>query len=560
MTFLPIVVRELRVAARRNRTYAARFATILGVVGFGCYNMLIFSAMLGTMRGAMMFSWVVWLAFLICLVLATNTVDCISEEKREGTLGFLFLTDLRGYDVALGKLFSRSLVSFYSLLGILPVVAICMLLGGVTFAEFWQAALGLMNIFFFSQSVGIFVSAICWKRRTAAAAAGAILGWFTLGFVGLAALADYWGHHSLSSLFGWLNLGYCIYWAGNGGAAVAGPLAARFSNYWNSFLFIHLSAWAFLALASWWIPRSWEEKAPAPNIGLKNRLLRNFHKRFTPRQPLLDRNPFLWLCVRDSLGSIKVWIALLLINGFWVWLLTRNRFDDAGLPIFVGAILSNHLLLKIIVASDASASLEEHRHSGALEYLLCCTPLTTEDIIGGQWMAVRRALIRPLLAVLASDIIMSLYIISRRSPQYSDGDKGNFVLFVLATVVMLIADIIALGWIAMRSAMTQRKPRHAAGRALAQVIILPGALLFFLFALMAFARVPIFNSFASVVFVWFGIGICVDLLAGNFARAKLLDEFRARASAPLEDDSGLLGRLGRLLGHAVPRWGAWRNV
>ena len=32
------------------------------------------------------------------------TADCLSEEKREGTLGLLFLTDLKGYDVVFGKL------------------------------------------------------------------------------------------------------------------------------------------------------------------------------------------------------------------------------------------------------------------------------------------------------------------------------------------------------------------------------------------------------------------------------------------------------------------------
>ena len=36
------------------------------------------------------------------------TADCLSEEKREGTLGLLFLTDLKGYDVVLGKLVATS--------------------------------------------------------------------------------------------------------------------------------------------------------------------------------------------------------------------------------------------------------------------------------------------------------------------------------------------------------------------------------------------------------------------------------------------------------------------
>ena len=31
------------------------------------------------------------------------TADCLSEEKREGTLGLLFLTDLRGYDIVVSS-------------------------------------------------------------------------------------------------------------------------------------------------------------------------------------------------------------------------------------------------------------------------------------------------------------------------------------------------------------------------------------------------------------------------------------------------------------------------
>ena len=44
------------------------------------------------------------IAFIFCLLAGVFlTADCLSEEKREGTLGLLFLTSLKGYDVVLGK-------------------------------------------------------------------------------------------------------------------------------------------------------------------------------------------------------------------------------------------------------------------------------------------------------------------------------------------------------------------------------------------------------------------------------------------------------------------------
>ena len=57
------------------------------------------------------------------------TSDCISEEKREGTLGLLFLTDLTGYDVVFGKLAATSLHVFYAMVAIFPVLAIPLLMG-----------------------------------------------------------------------------------------------------------------------------------------------------------------------------------------------------------------------------------------------------------------------------------------------------------------------------------------------------------------------------------------------------------------------------------------------
>ena len=63
------------------------------------------------------------------------TADCLSEEKREGTLGLLFLTDLKGYDVVLGKLVATSLNGLYAVLAAVPILALPLLMGGVAPGE-----------------------------------------------------------------------------------------------------------------------------------------------------------------------------------------------------------------------------------------------------------------------------------------------------------------------------------------------------------------------------------------------------------------------------------------
>lgn len=50
------------------------------------------------------------------------TADALSSERREGTLGLLFLTELNGLDVALGKLVASSIQGSYALIGVLPML------------------------------------------------------------------------------------------------------------------------------------------------------------------------------------------------------------------------------------------------------------------------------------------------------------------------------------------------------------------------------------------------------------------------------------------------------
>ena len=90
MTFLPIVARELRVAARRRGTYRMRLAMVWGALITGTS---IFVATVGAtpqQTGQYVFLGLSWLCLLYCLLSGRRwTADCLSEEKREGTLGLL---------------------------------------------------------------------------------------------------------------------------------------------------------------------------------------------------------------------------------------------------------------------------------------------------------------------------------------------------------------------------------------------------------------------------------------------------------------------------------------
>ena len=135
MTFLPVVERELRVASRRRGAYWGRF--VAATIGAALAAWVLLAVDDSEKHiGADLFAVVSAVVFLYAGVAGTLvTCDCLSEEKREGTLGLLFLTDLKGYDVVLGKLAATSLNAIYGMLAVVPMLAIPFILGGVSRAE-----------------------------------------------------------------------------------------------------------------------------------------------------------------------------------------------------------------------------------------------------------------------------------------------------------------------------------------------------------------------------------------------------------------------------------------
>ena len=114
-TLFPVVDRELRTAARRSKTHWVRLAAATAAFVVSAWIALwVAKTQTPVTAGRWLFSCLTILAFGYCLLVGPFiTADSISEEKREGTLGLLFLTELRSYDVVLGKWLANSLAGFY---------------------------------------------------------------------------------------------------------------------------------------------------------------------------------------------------------------------------------------------------------------------------------------------------------------------------------------------------------------------------------------------------------------------------------------------------------------
>src|SRR5204863_8697220 len=132
MTLLPIVKRELRVLAGRAAVRWVRVG-LSGVAMLFCLQWLAGRASSNpSTAGRAAFGVLVWVTFLLACASVYDTADSVSSERREGTLGLLFLTDLKGHDVVLGKLVSTGLNAFYALLGFVPMLMLPLMMGGVT--------------------------------------------------------------------------------------------------------------------------------------------------------------------------------------------------------------------------------------------------------------------------------------------------------------------------------------------------------------------------------------------------------------------------------------------
>src|SRR5690554_5151034 len=82
MNFLPIVVRELRLAARRKGTYRLRCITSLLAIVISVFFLFFFVVIQNTQAGRTLFDILSYLLFGLCVMSGVFlTADCLSEEK-----------------------------------------------------------------------------------------------------------------------------------------------------------------------------------------------------------------------------------------------------------------------------------------------------------------------------------------------------------------------------------------------------------------------------------------------------------------------------------------------
>lgn len=395
MNLLPVVGRELRVSARQPFTYSMR------MLGVGALIAVVMSMGvtidLGPRLGAVLFTRLhAALMVAVWVLVPVLTADCISRERREGTLALLSLTALSFRDVAWAKLLAQGLRAFSLWLAVVPVMALPLMAGGVGFLDVLFSVLLNFSSILLALVAGLAASSRG-KSFVRSLSIGGVIATALLvllaaglGFGATASLAGGPAQFMPWSDFGVSGMVLSGFGLAFNGGGVWQYLAARVGSrpILLSCLFLTcLSLLVFLLLmrfVAYSIKKAWHEEPPSARVlWLEQKLctpifFRGFLRWWMRRK--LFRNPLGWLEQRTWSGRLVMWSWFAVVVSFYSAAFSGiNLIYQAFEPVQV-------MLAWLLVGSiglSACGSFRRERETGVLELLLV-SPLTESQIIYGR--------------------------------------------------------------------------------------------------------------------------------------------------------------------------------
>ena len=418
MNLMPVIVRELRAQARQPLTYWLRVIGIGAIIGV---MVLVDWRGAPSELGGRLFNALNATLFLsIWIFVPLLTADSISREKREGTLGLLFLTSLTPIGIVLGKILIHTIRAITLFLAVLPALALPFLLGGLTWKDCVVSLLLNSSALVLALGAGLLASTLATDSRRALALALV----FSFGFAYLFMLVHLQCFYSTlgKSLalpfkppagFAWFLPGNFIsqiqllisFNTGLGGSHPYGYYGLGRMISGDGWRFVWLNypvpfhfAWlrelgrlfiesmmgfaAITVLASWRVRRTWRLEPPS----LRQAQLQKFF--CAPRiwksifrskmRGLLTRNPIGWLQQYSWNARLVKWGWCLGIVLLECMLVTDHSLSN----LWDGQYLLASFLV-FGIAFTASGSFREECQTGAMELLLI-TPLKAPQILSGR--------------------------------------------------------------------------------------------------------------------------------------------------------------------------------
>lgn len=537
MITLSVVAREMSVLSRRRGTYIGRAVTVaLAMFVFGWVFLVVMAGLSVAQIGRAIFIGLASLSFLYALLAGIHsTSDAISEEKREGTLGLLFLTDLRSRDITFGKLVATSLNAFYALLGVIPMLSLAVLLGGVSLVDVARVSLVLANTMFLSLSLGMLVSALSVNERRAIFAACVVLAILTVGpFLITLVLTEF---HALPAIGVWLSPVYPFICVFNPAGSIPG---FDTDLLYASLIIQHILAWLFLFRATQLLPRF----ILGTQMNWRDRLAARFDQyvygspaqRLEHRARLLDKNAFLWLSARERVKPFWAWITVGIFFILYLWVAWGFRGILFDLHTSATLLFLVHLVIKLWVVSEVCTRVIQDRRSGALELLLS-SPLSVREIALGQHLALKRIFGKPLIVLLLSELFL-MFLALKFMAKPSPTDRA---LTYIAAISTLLLDLWALKWLGIWLSLFGKSIERVLVATVARVLVLPSLVFLGLGASLAaflafYSRRP---EYHDLLLSWWFLGIVFSAWFGFFARRNFFKHCREVVSDQYETPSVL---------------------
>ncbi|MFO1460900.1 MAG: ABC transporter permease subunit [Verrucomicrobiota bacterium] len=586
MTLPPLVERELRVASRQRNTYRFRIAAALiaGVIGIAFISLTLVGAfpIAKASLGSGLFSILSWIAFITAMGSGPFlTSDSLSQERREGTLGLLFLTPLRGPDIVLGKLLSTSLRSGYAMLAVLPVLGISLTLGGVAVSEFWKTVLALMTALEVSLAAGLLCSAVSRESQKALGLTLVVLAILNLAGPALDALLQ--SSAAVPPIGRQVSPGYLFLIATAWGRV----------PFWSSLLVNQIVVGALLGLTCLAVHRNWRDGGDAAGGGRSRRWGFASRRSTATRSPAmrhrLEDNPAYWLACRHGWLSRCLWVLAGILTVGTLGLALAVGFDPDSPWTYAWMLAGTlwsvvALLLYLATAMQAVRLPAETRRSGVLELLLT-TPLSEARIVDGQWRGLMRMIGLPLLVCLLTELVATyasqqvshrqltvamtsappLAALTNAPPGSVSGSATNFVsllpgspgfavpppwvpvLLSVLSALTFVANLAAIAWVGIWLGLVSKSANIATLKTLIYVQVVPAVVIGILSGIaipivtfstigkpggVSAARVGFLTAWLPLILVSFNtlLSLLKDLVFVNWAQGHLHAEFRQRAT------------------------------
>ena len=515
-----ILIRELRVLCRKRLTYALRMG-LTGLVLATWALLLIGDA--GSIPPWIQLSVSATVAQILFASGAALAIsDTIASERRNRTLGLLLLTPLGPSEVLLGKLLTTVSQFLLCLLAILPILALPVLGGSVTWQEVLTPFAGILASTMLGMAVGLFASVRSIRATRAIGLSSALV-------VLLFALPPVC--YSLFDLEH--TLGY--YWFGPVILTLPHAHLPAELGSWSSNLAVVLGiCLVFFLLARILFLLAWAGERGGRTTERAGKPPRAPAGGFRIRQ---DENPCDVL-VRWSHPSSRFLPRLLILFVLLslVWLLLAID-DEPGSRGYLATAYCLILLPLIFIywnlIQKSVGPLHEAGRSGMLEPILA-TPLSPRSILDGftgsatTWLrwSVILILVWNLIAILSLTIntfsVGTFVIIeSRGGSDYYE----IFLPFHLGLLLTMPLEFRALRWTGLWMGLTRRNIAGSTILLLLGYVVAPIALIFVIVVIFEASGI---KSLLPALIAWHAIRVCSAMILLVSCRRRVLRSLHRR--------------------------------